>query len=167
MKSFLLSECESASSEMQNICEMNIRDCASKFNSYSTAELRNISKQMLHSLLSSSLPLDSQDLPWRELIDLGSDCFEYWNYLEIVRFSSEGISKFVETLPFEEVQTSCWAKIVDRLVGVCDETFRLRRFCKFQRLRESKFKSISLKILSFIDFQYLFFFILFFLLNRF
>jgi hypothetical protein len=71
------------------------------------------------------------------LIDLGSEYFECWCYVEITFLSSEGISQFVETFPFEELRTSHWEKIVSRLVGVCDETFRLRRFCKGQRLEES------------------------------
>jgi hypothetical protein len=144
MKSFSSNNCESESSEMQNICEMNIEDCASKFNSYSTAELRNISKQMVHSLLSSpSLRLESEDSLLQQLISLGSEYFEYWSYLEIVFLSSEGISKFAEIFPFEELQVSHWSKIVDRLVDVCDETFRLRRLCKFQRLKESEFRNID------------------------
>jgi hypothetical protein len=127
---------------------MNIEDCASKFNSYSTGELRNISKQMIHSLLSSpSLRLESEDLFLETLNDLGSEYFEYWIYLEIVFLSSEGISKFVELFPFSELRISYWSKIVDRLVGVCDETFRLRRFCKAEQLKESNFKSIILSII--------------------
>jgi hypothetical protein len=124
---------------------MSIEDCASKFNSYSTAELRNVLKQMLYSLLSSpSLRLENEDSLLEKLIDLGSKYFEYWNYLEIVFLSSSRVSKFVEIFPFDELRTSHWAKIVDRLVGVCDETFRLRGFCKFLGLKESAFKSTIL-----------------------
>jgi hypothetical protein len=49
IKSFSSNECESESesSEMQNICKISIEDCASKFNSYSTAELENISKHLM------------------------------------------------------------------------------------------------------------------------
>jgi hypothetical protein len=147
MKSFSSNEgqCESESSEMQNLCEMSVEDCASKFNSYSTAELRNISKEMLHSLLSSpSLRLENEDSLLQQLISLGSEYFEYWIYLEIVFLSSEGISKFVETFPFDELRTSHWSKIVDRLVGVCDKTFRSRRFCKLEGLKESKLHSTIL-----------------------
>jgi hypothetical protein len=100
---------------------------------------------MLHSLLSSySLRVESEDSLLEKLISLGSEYFEYWIYLEIVFLSSEGISKFVETFPFDELRTSHWSKIVDRLVGVCDETFRLHRFCKFQGLKGSNFNSTIL-----------------------
>jgi hypothetical protein len=66
------------------------------------------------------------------------------NYLEIIFLSSEGISKFVETFPFEELRISHCSTIVDRLVGVCDETFRSCRFCKFEGLKESNLKSTIL-----------------------
>jgi hypothetical protein len=70
MKSFSSNECESKSSEILNIYEMSIEDCASKFSSYSTAELRNVSRQMLPSLLSSpSLRLESEDSFSHELMD--------------------------------------------------------------------------------------------------
>jgi hypothetical protein len=100
---------------------------------------------MLHSLLSSpSLRLESEHLLLDELIDLGSEYFECWSYLEIVFLSSEGISKFAEVFPFEKLRKSHWSKIVDRLVGVCDDTFRSRRLSKFKSLEESKLNSIIL-----------------------
>jgi hypothetical protein len=100
---------------------------------------------MLHSLLSSpSLRLESEDSLLQRLIDLGSEYFEYWIYLEIAFLSSEGISKFAEIFPFEELRIPHWSKIIDRLLGICDEPFRLRRFCKRERLKESKLNSIIL-----------------------
>jgi hypothetical protein len=78
------------------------------------------------------------------MIDLGSDYFEYWCYIEIVFLSTEGISKFVQIFPFSELRTTHWVKIVDRLLGVCDETFRFRRFYKSQPLTESIFESTIL-----------------------
>jgi hypothetical protein len=100
---------------------------------------------MLHSLLSSpSLLLESEDSLLERLIDLGSEYFEYWCYLEIIFLSSEGISKFVQIFPFEELNKSHWSKIIDRLLGVCDETFRSRRFCKREILKESALKSAIL-----------------------
>jgi hypothetical protein len=137
--------CESRSSEMPNIYEMSLEDCASQFSSYSKEELENLPKQLLHSLLSSpSLAIESEDSLLQQLIDLGSAYFEYWSYLEIVFLSSEGISKFAEIFPFEELRKSHWGKIVDRLVGVCDETFRLRRFRTGQKLKKSIFESTIL-----------------------
>jgi hypothetical protein len=83
---------------------MSIEDRASKFNSYSIVELRNISRRMLQSLLSSpSLRLESGDSLLQQLISLGSQYFEYSSDIKIVFFSSEGISKFVETFPFSEL----------------------------------------------------------------
>jgi hypothetical protein len=76
--------CESGSSGMKHDIEGSIEYCASQLNSYSVEELGNLSKQMLHSLLSSpSLAIESEDSLLQKLIDLGSDYFEYWCYVEI------------------------------------------------------------------------------------
>jgi hypothetical protein len=57
---------------------MNIEYCASQFNLYSTDEVRNVPKQIVHSLLSSaSLTIESEDSLLQVLIDLGSEYFEY------------------------------------------------------------------------------------------
>jgi hypothetical protein len=117
---------------------MKIEDCASEFNSYSIPQLRNLPREFLHSILSSpSLAIESEDFLLQRLIDLGSDYFEYWAYLEIPFLSAQGISQFVKSFPFEELRVSHWEKIADRLVGVCDETFRLRRFHRRDPTNES------------------------------
>jgi hypothetical protein len=137
--------CEIASnisSKSITFCNLNIEECASNFNSYSTDELRSLPKETLHKLLSSpSFSIESEDSLLAKLIDLGSDYFEYWCYIEIPFLSTKGISQFVEIFPFDELRASHWEKIVFRLIGVCDETFRLRRNrkwnCKTQILKES------------------------------
>jgi hypothetical protein len=78
------------------------------------------------------------------LIDLGSEYFEYWCYIELEFLSSQGISEFVKIFPFEELKTSHWEKIVNRLIGVCDERFRLHRICKSQIMKEGIFGSTIL-----------------------
>jgi hypothetical protein len=35
------------------------------------------------------------------LIELGSEYFEYWNYVEVWFLSDEGLSRFVEELSFD------------------------------------------------------------------
>jgi hypothetical protein len=108
--------------------EMNIEDCAAAFSSYSVNELRNLSKEILHSLLSSpSLTIECEDSLLQTLINLGPDYFEFWCYIEVSFLSTQGISQFVEIFPFEELTESHWKKIVDRLLDVCDETFLLKR----------------------------------------
>jgi hypothetical protein len=90
-------DCESESSKVISKAEMNIEKCTSQFSSYSVDELRNLPKQLLHSLLSSpSLSIESEDSLLQTLIDLGSDYFEYWIYIEIPFLSTEGISQFGE-----------------------------------------------------------------------
>jgi hypothetical protein len=128
-----------------DISETSVEDCASKFSSYSKDELENIPKQLLHSILSSdSLAIESEDSLLQQLNDLGSTYFEYWCYIELSFLSTESISTFVQIFPFEELSSRHWMKIVDRLIGVCDETFRLRRFCKGHQFKESTIDSTIL-----------------------
>jgi hypothetical protein len=102
--------------------------CASQFYSYSTDELRTLSKQTLHKILSSeSLAIESEDTLLLTLIDLGCDYCDFWCYIEISFLSDDGISRFVDTLSFEELTMNLWCKIVSRLIGFCDEDFRMRR----------------------------------------
>jgi hypothetical protein len=83
------------------------------------------------------------------LIDLGSDYFEYWCYVEIAFLSTQGISQFVKIFPFDEMRLSHWSKIIERLIGVCDEKLRLRRNLKQQILNETRLEStIESRILS-------------------
>jgi hypothetical protein len=125
------SDCESGPSRKMSHSEKIVESCASQFNSYSTEELRALPKQILHSILSSpSLFLESEDSLLQRLIDLGSDYFEYWCYIELIFLSREGISQVVEKFPFEELSYLHWEKIVSRLVNHDDESLCLRRFGK-------------------------------------
>jgi hypothetical protein len=123
-------------------------DCASQFASYSTDELGCLSKETLHGLLSStSLAIESEDVLLQTLIDLGSDYFEFWCYLEISFLSDEGISRFVDSLRFDDLNATIWSKIVFRLQGICDCEFRSRRCCSRRTSSQSIFES---KIISVI-----------------
>jgi hypothetical protein len=85
--------------------EIDIDSCASQFSSYSIDEVRNLSKQTLHNFLSSqSLGIESEDSLLQTLIDLGCDYFEFWCYIEVSFLSDEGISRFVDSLRFEELK---------------------------------------------------------------
>jgi hypothetical protein len=117
-------------------------DCASQFGSYSTEGLRSVSKETLHKILSSeSLRIESEDFLLQRLIDLGSSYFEYWCYLEVSFLSDEGISQFVEVLPFDDLSELIWSKIVYRLKGICDSEFRSRRYCHRHTSNRSVFES--------------------------
>jgi hypothetical protein len=77
---------ENESFKMTQFHEMKVcyEESASQFASYSTDELRELPKQTLHELLlSESLSLDSEDALLQRLIELGSEYFEYWNYVEV------------------------------------------------------------------------------------
>jgi hypothetical protein len=84
--------------------EVNIDNCASQFHSYSIDTLRLLDKQTLHSLLGSpSLKVKTEDAFLNTLIDLGSDYFEFWRYVEVSLLTTKGISLFAEKLPFDEL----------------------------------------------------------------
>jgi hypothetical protein len=61
--------------------------------------------------------LESEDAFLTTLIDLGSDYFEFWQYIEVNNLTGDGIVHFVENLPFDELTASIWKGIVDHLRG--------------------------------------------------
>jgi hypothetical protein len=52
---------------------------------------------------------------------------EYLKYVEFIFLSQEGITLFVDNFPFSELTSDLWSKIVCRLKGDSDESFRRRR----------------------------------------
>jgi hypothetical protein len=87
-----------------------------------------LDKKTLHDLLgSSSLEIESEDELLKTLIELGSDYFEFWPYLEVAFLSETGISLFVENLHFDELTPDIWCKVVSRLRGVSDDELRSQR----------------------------------------
>jgi hypothetical protein len=103
--------------------------CASRFWSYSVAELRCMTKRTLHSLLSSSsLVLQSEDALLQLLIDIDSETYEFWHYIEISLLSVEALSRYAQALPFDRLTSDIWAKIVSHLRGVNVDELRQRRF---------------------------------------
>jgi hypothetical protein len=108
--------------------ESDIDICASQFYRYSKDDIGMIAKATLHKLLeSSSLQIESEESLVRLLIDLGGDYFEFWPYIEIPLLSSEGISLFVEHLPFDFLTETIWLKVILRLRGDFDPNDRNQR----------------------------------------
>jgi hypothetical protein len=102
--------------------------CASRFDSHSIKQLQRLDKRTLHNLLgSSSLRINTEETLLQILIDLGSDYFEFFSYLEVSLLSSDGLSLFVDQLPFDELTVDIWSKVVDRLKGICKSDLRSRR----------------------------------------
>jgi hypothetical protein len=105
--------------------------CASQFHCYSVEEIGRLDKHTLHLLLESpSLRLESEDSLLQLLIELGSNYFEFWHYIEPVFLTSDGISLFGNTLPFDHVNSDIWKKVFDRLENKSNESIRIRRFSK-------------------------------------
>jgi hypothetical protein len=131
-------------------CDETIEYCASTFSNYSTDALRSLSRNALHILLSSeSLRLDNEDLLLRTLLELGKDYLEYLKYVEVIFLSQEGITLFVDNLPFCEVTSDLWSKIVCRLKGDSDDSFRRRRISgERQQQQQQQVISFESTILS-------------------
>jgi hypothetical protein len=109
--------------------EATIDYCASQFHHYSIDEIRRLDKHTLHYLLASpSLRLESEDQFLRFLIDLGSNYFEFWRYIEPIFLTPDGISLFGDTLPFDYVSEDIWHKVFIRIANNPDETISIRRF---------------------------------------
>jgi hypothetical protein len=103
--------------------------CASEFHRYSIDEIRRLGKHTLHRLLGSrSLRIGSEDQFMQFLIELGSDYFEFWQYIEPIFLTTDGLSLFKDTLPFEYVNEWIWDKIFYRIANKPDESIRIHRF---------------------------------------
>jgi hypothetical protein len=109
--------------------------CASKFHGYSKALIGSLDKGTLHAILNSrSLKLSSEDDFLETLIFLGEDYFEFWDRIEVSCLTASGLSLFIEHLSFDKLTAIVWEKVVTRLKGVEEETFKFRYF---ERDRES------------------------------
>jgi hypothetical protein len=121
--------------------EATIDYCASKFYCYSIEEIGCLDKQTLHHVLgSSSLRVESEDQLLQFLIDLGSDYYEFWTYLEPVFLTEEGISLFGNILPFDYVSEDIWRKVFVRLENKRNDEIRIRRYFH-SRLSNPRFES--------------------------
>jgi hypothetical protein len=98
---------EDTSSNVLSICEIDGNICAANFSDYSLDLIKRIEKGILHEILSSTeLKLENEDTFLKTLIDLGSDYFELWEYIEVKNLTEEGITLFVEHFPFDELTES-------------------------------------------------------------
>jgi hypothetical protein len=96
-----------------------IDSSASRFWRYSSAELRCLSKEVMHGLLSSrSLSIENEDSLLDILIEIDSEDFEYWSRIEVSCLSSDGLSRYAEHLAFDQVTTDIWTKLSLHLRGV-------------------------------------------------
>jgi hypothetical protein len=120
-------------------CNANIDSCASQFHSYSIDTLHSLDQRTLHSLLRSrSLHIKTEDDLWPSLVSLGSEYCEYLGCVEISLLTSDCVSIFVETLPFDELTFDARSKIVQRFTHVRDEGLYIHRYRQYQlRLNQS------------------------------
>jgi hypothetical protein len=108
----------SQESSVFDVLEIDADVCAANFYDYSVELIKHIDKRMLHEIVSSRLlKLESEDVFLTTLIDLGSDYFEYWQYIKVCNLTGDGLVHFVENLPFDKLTESIWKRIVDHLCG--------------------------------------------------
>jgi hypothetical protein len=118
-------------SKTLELTSFDVNHCASNFYLYSVELLRNVSKSMLHNIVKSPfLKLVNEDEFLKVLIELGSEYLEFWNYIEVVNLTSDGISLFVDNLDFNELSESIWEQIIHRLKGELRNELRLDRYVK-------------------------------------
>jgi hypothetical protein len=107
---------EAKESAVLEICDIDSNVCSAKFCDYSIEVIRRIDKGILHEILSSpELKLENEDAFLKILISLGTEYFEFWEYVEVKHLTNDGISLFIEHLPFDELTESIWQRITDRL----------------------------------------------------
>jgi hypothetical protein len=70
----------------------------------------------------------SEDDLLQIVIDIDSETFEYWSYVEISFLSPSGLSQYLDVLSFDRLTSEIWSKIALHLRGVCSDDQRLRRF---------------------------------------
>jgi hypothetical protein len=99
-------------------------ESAELFYGYSVDLIQRIQKGMLHEILNpQKLKLENEDQFVKTLIDLRSDYFEFWRYIEVTNLTFDGIKRFIDKFPFDELTELIWMKIKDRLQ--CCESFTL------------------------------------------
>jgi hypothetical protein len=127
--------------------DFEVNHCASHFHEYSVELIRLLNKSTLHELLClRELKIRSEDDLLETLIELGSEYFEYWCYIELSFLSSAGISLFVEHLKFEDLNESIWLKVVGRLKMSQIMDFPLKSGSSCQRyVKGIEFESVILK----------------------
>jgi hypothetical protein len=110
--------------------DANIDSIASHFHCYSTDDLRCLDKEMLHNLLvSHSLQVETEDHLLESLIDLGSDYFEFWSYIEVSHLTRSGFLRFVQEIPFHALTTDIWSTFVElHIRGPKESCLSLRYF---------------------------------------
>ena len=92
---YLLLESLHAVDERQEVSAVDAEVCSGKFSDYSVETIQRIEKRMLHEILSSpSLRLENEDEFLKTLISLGSDYFEYWDYLEVNKLPIQLLNNF-------------------------------------------------------------------------
>jgi hypothetical protein len=126
------------SSEGAGLEVSDIDSCASQFHSYSVSQLRALPIDTLSAILASpSLEIESEDALLQALVELGSEYFGLWCFVEVQFLTDEGLALFIETLPYEALSVDIWSKLGDRVKGVADQMLRRRR-C---RLLRTEFRS--------------------------
>jgi hypothetical protein len=118
-------------SESSSTRKTDIDWCASEFYSYAISTISGFSIETLDSILSSdSLRIVDEDWLLNILIEIHLDHSFLFDHLRLEYLSSEGISRFCDSIDYISLTESIWMKLVNRLKGINDETFRQQRFFK-------------------------------------
>jgi hypothetical protein len=121
--------CQIAQSQSVSDVEITIKCCASEFYSYSTTTILELSIDTLDSILSSdSLQIIDEDWLFNVLLEVGVDHSFLFHHLRLEYLSSEGINRFCDSIDDLHLTDDIWRSVINRLKGLCDDDFRMRRF---------------------------------------
>jgi hypothetical protein len=86
---------------------------------------------MARDILSShSVQIIMENALLTSLMNLRSDCFDYWTFIEVESLSSNELSLFVSKVSFDELLSDIWLKVIHQLIGIPHDESRRMRYHK-------------------------------------
>jgi hypothetical protein len=121
--------CQIAQSQSVSAVEANVECCASEFDSYLTSTILELSIATLDAILSSdSLRIIDEDWLLKVLLEVGVDCSFLFGHLLLEYLSSEGITRFCDSIDYLHLTEEIWTSVINRLKCFSDDNFRMCRF---------------------------------------
>jgi hypothetical protein len=122
--------CQIAQSQTVSAVDTDVQCCASEFYSYSTTTILELPIDTLDAMLSSdSLKVIDEDWLLNILLEVGVDYCFLCSHLRLEYLSSEGITRFCDSIDYLHPTEEIWKSVVNRLKGFCDDNFQMHRSC--------------------------------------
>jgi hypothetical protein len=121
--------CQIAQSQSGSAVKTDVKFCASEFHSYSTTAILELSIDTLYAILSSdSLRIIDDDWLLNVLFEVSADHSFLFGHLRLEYLSSEGISRFCDSIDYLHLTDDIWKSVINCVKGLCDDNVRMHRF---------------------------------------